>query len=98
LFGPPVEMDFSRSHAVTVSLGSFPTEANRKQSTPEVAVWLDGSLQWRTAARFYPAESSDVFIGRNPIGGTTCGNAFTGAVLQAKRQAAEPDGTPEHAH
>lgn len=48
-------------------------------------VKLDGKSVWRIEGDFYAAEPVELALGRNPIGGTSCGPVFTGDVLAAER-------------
>ena len=46
---------------------------------------VDDAVVWEVEADFYAAEREEIAVGRNPIGGTSCGPAFTGDVLAAER-------------
>ena len=48
-------------------------------------VELDGTVVWRQTTMGYVADPEEIAVGANPIGGSTCGAAFTGEVRAARR-------------
>jgi hypothetical protein len=90
--------DYSRPHALTLAMGSLlpPISAERPDS-PEVAllrtrciVLFDGkpAIDWTTP--FYPAALAQIFIGANPIGGSSADAKFNGTIVKITRA------RPEH--
>jgi hypothetical protein len=67
---------------IEVAFNSFPRGSTAIPSdTQPVRVRLNGRHLWAVETKLFPVEAKDVFIGRNPIGGTACGPTFTGSVL-----------------
>jgi hypothetical protein len=88
VFSEPVAVDFAQRHTIDVSMPSLQavTDATvRDLVSGKMTVTFDGTRIWRQAGFFFPAEAPEVAIGRNPIGGTSCGPVFTGDVLSARR-------------
>jgi len=54
-----------------------------------VRLTVNGTVVWDEESWFYPAEAGEIYIGRNPLGGTSCGPVFTGEVLSVARAARE---------
>lgn len=50
-----------------------------------VHVTVDGVVVWDEESDFYPAEAGEVVVGRNAIGGSTCGPQFTGELRSVER-------------
>ena len=73
---------------IEVSLESFPgarVGAAAAREPQRVRVAVDGREVWVRDVRLYAVGARDVFVGRNPLGGTGCAARFTGAVLDVKR-------------
>jgi hypothetical protein len=82
--GPPVKVDFKVPHRITVEMGSlYPNSMPNRKST--VRVTVDGHVVLEANWPCHPAEAGQVFIGENPIGGSTTGRLFTGRILQESR-------------
>lgn len=82
----PLVLDRAVPHLVEVSLGCFPVGIGVVAALAQrVHLNLDGRTVWDAPARFYPVEAADVFIGRNPIGGSACEPVFTGELLKVER-------------
>lgn len=87
VFGPPMEIDLSAPHTVAISLESFPG-ARLPGAVGEprrLRIVLDGRVVWEREARLYTVSAEDVFVGRNPIGGTAGEPPFTGTILEVQR-------------
>ena len=73
---------------IDVSLESFPgarVGAAAAREPQRVRVAVDGREVWARDVRLYSVGARDVFVGRNPLGGTVCAPLFTGAILDVKR-------------
>jgi hypothetical protein len=84
LFSEAIELDRAHAHELTLALGSFPHRARPADAASReqpLRLSLDGRNVWAIETRLFPVEASDVFIARNPIGGTACEPAFGGSVL-----------------
>jgi len=76
------------THVIDVSLESFPgarVGAAAAREPQRVRVAVDGREVWARDVRLYAVGARDVFVGRNPLGGTACAPLFTGAMLDVKR-------------
>jgi len=96
IVGPPVDVPPGGFHCVEVSIGSLyppPTDASapRDPRRLAVAVTLDGVAVLAGSSPCHPAAPPQIFVGENPIGGSTCGEKFTGAILLIERG---PDTAP----
>ena len=85
----PVRMDFARPHDLEISMTSLATFPDatlvHEVQWGRVRLAVDGEPTWEQGENFFSAEAEEVAIGRNPIGGTSCGPVFTGDVLSAER-------------
>jgi len=70
---------------VQVSMGALyaGNAAGRLRST--VRVRVDGRVVLDAPAQFHPARADEVFVGLNPLGGSTCGERFTGEIIRVQR-------------
>jgi hypothetical protein len=79
-----VTLHYAVPHTLEIAMGSLPVQAvpvaGESGWRNEITVTLDGRIVWRSPARFYAVEPEDVFIGGNPIGGSSCGASFTGVL------------------
>ena len=88
--GQPVAVDYGRAHRVSVTLQSlYPAESPAHAST-RVRVALDGVAALEGNSPCYPAGAEHIFVGRNPIGGSTCGQAFNGRIVTVERPPIPP--------
>ncbi|HEX3729665.1 MAG TPA: hypothetical protein VHV47_07660 [Opitutaceae bacterium] len=83
----PIRVDGPQPHRLEVSLGSLYAAAAGGPWSVRLRVVLDGTTVFNEIAIFHAARPNEIFIGRNPIGGTTCGPAFTGRILRLVRPA-----------
>lgn len=49
----------------------------------DLVVTLDGREVWRAAVPFYPASTEEIFVARNPLGGSSCERDFPGAAIES---------------
>jgi hypothetical protein len=85
--GAPVPLDIHGEHTIRISLGSL-RDTGARQSLPadgyEVA--LDGQTVLAGNSPFYPSEADSIFVGENPVGGSTTRSTFNGRILLQKAQ------------
>jgi len=85
----PVKVDFAHVHDWEIALESLaPPPAGRpvrQERRGNVRVRVNGAEVWNQRLALYATEADAVAIGRNPIGGTSCGPEFTGTLLSAER-------------
>jgi hypothetical protein len=51
----------------------------------DLVIVLDGREAWRAAVPFYPAAAEEIFVARNPLGGSSCERDFPGATIESTR-------------
>jgi hypothetical protein len=82
----PIPVDFSRQVELRITMESLraPSEFRRVRGVTggELQVRLGDRAVWRVPAEFFVVNPVEVAIGRNPIGGTTCGAFFSGTIHQ----------------
>jgi hypothetical protein len=80
----PLEIDPAQIQEVRITLESLrqtlPHGSSGRVVTGVVAITLNGRSVWREEAEFFGVDPIEVAVGRNPVGGTTCGPEFTGVV------------------
>lgn len=85
----PVAIDFGRPHQLEIALSSLADRDDapaRPATEPgRVRVAVDGAQVWDQRIEVYTIGPEEFTVGRNPIGGTSCGPVFTGDILQAER-------------
>jgi hypothetical protein len=69
---------------ITMESLRAPSEFRRVRGVTggELQVRLGDRAVWRVPAEFFVVNPVEVAIGRNPIGGTTCGAFFSGTIHQ----------------
>ncbi|HTX67070.1 MAG TPA: hypothetical protein VMD31_14965 [Opitutaceae bacterium] len=93
---PPVEVDYGAILDLEIGLASlYPpagdpdwagvAEATKQAAMTRIWVTLDGRTVFSATAKSYPAPADEVFVGRNPIGLSTCDPDFSGAILIQER-------------
>jgi hypothetical protein len=86
VFSEPLASDLTAPHTLEIALESFPDPTGRPEKEPRrLSVTMDGRVVWAQEAKLFAVTATDVFVGRNPIGGTGCAPLFTGAILEVKR-------------
>jgi hypothetical protein len=87
----PIEVSYGDVHRIAISMDSLYPEGDRSHGLGRVRVTLDGdevlNAQWHP----YPSSAEAITIGKNEIGGSTCGAEFTGRILSVERFAAPRD-------
>lgn len=90
---PPVALRPGHVHELDVTLSSLQPvpDATLAGVLPHgrVRVQVDGQRVWEDTAQLYPAEAGEVYVGRNPLGGTSAGLVFTGEILEVTRRPRE---------
>lgn len=91
----PFALETGRPVLVQVSLGSlFPEDTKAWHSLPEavrlkargtVRVRVNGRVVLDAPARPHPCPPAEVYVGRNPIGASTCDAEFSGRILEVQR-------------
>jgi hypothetical protein len=90
LTGPSLEVDYGQTHRLAIAMGSLyrpgsggadrdPARATR------VRVTVDGKVALEGSSPCHPATRQETRVGVNPLGGSTCGPAFTGRILSVSR-------------
>jgi len=97
--GGPQSEDFAVAPGVPllvqVSLGSLYPEtgpawrdlpaATQAQARSRVRVRVNGRVVLDAPAHPHPSTPAEVFVGMNPLGGSTCGGRFTGEIVRIQR-------------
>ena len=94
--GALLPVDYSSPHDLEICLGSLlppvadawwgaTPAAERVRLRRLVRVTLDGALALETTSDPYPAAPGQVYVGANPIGGSTCQPTFSGGLFVAER-------------
>lgn len=93
----PVNQQDQETHLLEISMGSlFPAVENdaawgkvspetRRQLKATIIIKMDGRTMLQHHSLAYPAGQSEVNVGSNPVGGSTCETIFTGRVLLSER-------------
>ncbi|MBL9199528.1 MAG: hypothetical protein JNL39_03435, partial [Opitutaceae bacterium] len=89
----PVRVEYERPHEIDVTLGALVTVDDatvlRGAHAGPLRVKVNGAVVWEERSDYHVAEHAEVYVGRNPIGGTSCGLRFSGEILSAERVARE---------
>jgi len=78
----PIPLDFGVPHRISISMGSL---NQRGSSKVGLAVTLDDLPVLSSTLNPYASSAYEVAIGRNPIGGSSCGYMFTGQIIAESR-------------
>ena len=88
-----VRVEADKPHEIDVTLGALATVDDatvlRGAHAGPLRVKVNGEVVWEERSDYHVAEHAEVYVGRNPIGGTSCGLRFSGAILTAERVARE---------
>jgi hypothetical protein len=84
-----IEYDPGTAHELILSLGSLLPSMGPGGDTfaflrRRCSILLDGTPVLACESEFYPATPAQVFVGENPIGGSTTGPAFTGQIIRVE--------------
>jgi hypothetical protein len=77
----PLAVEGGRACVMEVEMGAFP--GARRPDT--LAVKVNGRVVWGREAKFFAVGAEDVFVGKNPIGGTGCAENFRGTIFDVVR-------------
>ncbi len=83
--GSPIEVDFGQVHRIAVAFQSLYPKDSERHSSDVVRVLLDGHQALLGNFSCYPTLAEQITIGANRIGGSTCGQSFTGNILGIAR-------------
>lgn len=75
----PVAVDPVAIHQVEIAMPSLLARAAGLQ-VGDIVVLVDGEPVWREKAEFYPAAPGTIAVAANPLGASTCGPEFSGAL------------------
>jgi hypothetical protein len=84
----PVQLDFSLEHQLLISAEFLLPRADSVAAdmfSPlrgKTLILLDGHVVFESQAKSYPAHPERIFVGENPIGGSTCETKFTGPLME----------------
>ena len=82
--GPPVKVDFNQSHRLEITIGFLYPAGVSAARAVLVRVKLDGQVVLDGTSPCHPSDPGAIQVGRNPIGGSTCGPIFTGRILSLR--------------
>jgi hypothetical protein len=89
----PLRADYGQPRDLEITLGALATvddaTALRGAHAGPLRVKVDGAAVWEERSDYHVAEHAEVHVGRNPLGGTSCGPVFSGEILSAERVARE---------
>ena len=87
LTGPPVEIDYSQKHRLALTMDAlYPGGAAPSPYSGVVRVVLDGATVLDGNSSCFPTHLYEIRIGKNPLGSSTSGAAFTGRILSVVRK------------
>ncbi len=89
---PPVAVDYARLQSITISTGALypPVEAaawgpapaaQRQAARQTLTIMINDRVVLSCPLIPYDAAAGEIYVGRNPIGGSSCDPVFTGAIL-----------------
>jgi hypothetical protein len=85
----PLLVDGTAVHDIEISIGSLLNATSGHQSdrtgSGVLRVTLDGQMAWQQPASFYWPATGEVFVAKNPLGGSSCEARFSGSVFNAER-------------
>jgi hypothetical protein len=86
-YGAPVEILPGHTYRLEMAIDSLwpPDTPRPAPERGQVRVTLDGQVVLALDEACHPATPDQVFVGRNPIGGTSCGPRFQGEILYVRR-------------
>jgi hypothetical protein len=83
--GDEIPFDPRGLHRLEIETGALEPSPFGSGTSGIVRVRLDGAIAVEGKSRFYPRDPDQIFIGRNPIGGSTAGPRFRGEILVSER-------------
>ncbi|HUR56065.1 MAG TPA: hypothetical protein VM029_00040, partial [Opitutaceae bacterium] len=81
LLSPPLTIASGMRHTIEFWM---PSVLSAEDASPLV-VRVDGKPAWTAAVPFYPAGAEEIFIARNPLGGSSCEREFPGVTIEELR-------------
>ena len=67
----------AQPHDLEIAMPSLHTVTDatlmREPREGRLKITVDGTVRWELAGSFYPAEPEEITVGRNLVGGTSCG-------------------------
>lgn len=85
IVGKPVEVDYGQTHRLAISFPALYPPGSPLNKSKAVRVLLDGRVALDGVYACHPSTSDEIKIGKNPIGGSTCGPSFTGWIVSVER-------------
>jgi len=79
--GKPVAVDYRANHRISVVFQSLFPEGSVAHASDLVRVKVDGATALEAHWACHPSTVDQISVGKNPIGGSTCGPLFTGRIL-----------------
>jgi hypothetical protein len=80
-----VHINYKEEQTIEISLGSLYPPGDTGVWRDRAWVRVNGSILIDQKADFYPAKPDEIYIGSNPLGGSTCGGKFTGTFMSTER-------------
>jgi hypothetical protein len=87
----PIEVSYDDVHRIAISMDSLYPPGASSSASGKVRVSLDGNEVLDARFHGYASSAEDITIGKNEIGGSTCGAEFTGRILSVERFPAPRD-------
>lgn len=81
----PLRIPAGRRFELVAEVGSLFDEAGFPPDL--IRVWLDGERVLEVRTSLHPVQVGEVWIGRNPLGFSTCSERFPGAIFSVRRHA-----------
>jgi hypothetical protein len=81
LVGMPVEVDYRQPHSLSITFQSLFPPGSLRRDSGALKVLMDGLPVLAGEFSCFPSLAAEVRVAENPIGGSTCGPAFTGNIL-----------------
>ena len=88
--GDPVEVDYGANHRISVAFKSLFPPGSAAHASDRVLVQMDGRAVLESHWDCHPSTAEQITVGKNPIGGSTCGPEFTGRILDVERSLSPP--------
>jgi hypothetical protein len=82
----PIPAAPGTEHTVEIAMGSLFPSADGSAAPEHLKLLFDGAVVADADHPSYDSSPYDVTIGVNAIGGSTCGYAFSGRILEARRE------------
>lgn len=78
LYSPPVSVAMRSRHRIEFWM---PSILSADEASPLV-IRLDGAAAWTAPVPFYPAGAEEIFVARNPLGGSSCERDLPGVTIE----------------